>query len=111
MIDTILNSLYGIGEEGLALCGMDDAGEMSAWYVFSALGLYTYSATDPEYLVTVPLFDEVKWKTSTGKLLTITKPGKGRNLTGIKVNGKENKGYFIPHELFKNGGKIEIATK
>ena len=111
MIDTILNSLYGIGEEGLALCGMDDAGEMSAWYVFSALGLYTYSATDPEYLVTVPLFDEVKWKTSTGKLLTITKPGKGRNLTGIKVNGKENKGYFIPHDLFKNGGKIEIATE
>src|SRR5690606_27347462 len=57
MIDTILNSLYGIGDEGLALCGMDDAGEMSAWYVFSALGLYTFSATDPEYLVTVPLFD------------------------------------------------------
>lgn len=111
MIDTILNSLYGIGEEGLALCGMDDAGEMSAWYVFSALGLYTYSATDPEYLVTVPLFDEVKWKTSTGKLLTITKPGKGRNLTAIKVNGKENKEYFVPHDLFKNGGKIEIATK
>ncbi|WP_343303641.1 GH92 family glycosyl hydrolase [Chitinophaga niabensis] len=111
MIDTILNSLYGIGEEGLALCGMDDAGEMSAWYVFGALGLYTYSATDPEYLVTVPLFDEVKWKTSTGKLLTITKPGKGRSLTGIKVNGKENKGYFVPHDLFKNGGKIEIATK
>ena len=111
MIDTILNSLYGIGEEGLALCGMDDAGEMSAWYVFSALGLYTYSATDPEYLVTVPLFDEVKWKTSTGKLLTITKPGKGRNLTAIKVNGKEIKGYFVPHDLFKNGGRIEVVTK
>lgn len=111
MIDTILNSLYGIGEDGLALCGMDDAGEMSAWYVFSALGLYTYSATDPEYLVTVPLFDEVKWKTSTGKFLTITKPGKGRSLTAIKVNGKENKGYFVPHHLFRDGGRIEIVTK
>lgn len=43
---------------------MDDDGEMSS-YVFTALGLYTFSATDPEYLVTVPLFDEVKWKTST----------------------------------------------
>lgn len=111
MIDTILNSLYGIGDEGLALCGMDDAGEMSAWYVLSALGLYTYSATDPEYLVTVPLFDEVKWKTNTGKLLTITKPGKGRNLREIKVNGKINNSYFVPHDLFKNGGKIEIVTK
>ena len=111
VIDTILNNLYGIGDKGLALCGMDDAGEMSAWYVFSALGLYTFSATDPEYLVTVPLFDEVKWKTSSGKVLTITKPGKGRSLTSIKVNGKESKGYFVPHDLFKTGGKIEITTK
>jgi predicted alpha-1,2-mannosidase len=111
IIDTILNSLYGIGEDGLALCGMDDAGEMSAWYVFASLGLYTYSATDPEYLVTVPLFDEVKWKTSSNKVITITKHGKGRNLTAIKVNGKDNKGYFVPHDLFRNGGKIDIITR
>ncbi len=111
MIDTILNTLYGIGDDGLALCGMDDAGEMSAWYVFTAAGLYTFSATDPEYLVTVPLFDEVKWKTSTGKLLTLTKTGKGRGLTAIRVNGREINGYFVPHDLFKNGGKIEVVTK
>ncbi len=111
MIDTILNSLYGIGDDGIALCGMDDAGEMSAWYVFSSSGLYTFSATDPEYLVTVPLFDEVTWRTSTGKLLTLTKKGKGRALTAIKVNGKEQQGYFVPHDLFRNGGKIEIVTK
>ncbi|WP_346315900.1 GH92 family glycosyl hydrolase [Chitinophaga sp. YIM B06452] len=111
IIDTILNSLYGIGDEGLALCGMDDAGEMSAWYVFCAAGLYTFSATDPEYIVTVPLFDEVKWRTSTGKLLTITKTGKGRDLSAINVNGQTNKGYFVPHSLFREGGKIEIVTK
>jgi len=111
IIDKILNELYGIGSDGLALSGMDDAGEMSAWYVFSSLGLYPFSATDAEYLVTAPLFDEVKWKTSTGKLLTITKPGKGRGITNIKVNGKANNGYFISHDLFKNGGKVEIDTK
>jgi predicted alpha-1,2-mannosidase len=111
IIDTILNSLYGIGEEGIALCGMDDAGEMSAWYVFCAAGLYTFSATDPEYLVTVPLFDEVKWKTSTGKQLTLTRKGKGRDMTAIKVNGKPIQGYFVPHELFRNGGQIEIITE
>jgi len=109
-LDYILNNLYGI-HDGLTLSGMDDAGEMSAWYVFNALGLYTFSATDPEYLVTVPLFDEVKWRTSNGKWLTITKPGKGRALTSIKVNGKENKGYFVSHDLFKTGGKIDITTK
>ena len=111
ILDQILNTLYGIGDEGLELSGMDDAGEMSAWYVLSALGLYTFSATDPEYLVTVPLFDEVKWKTSTGKLLTLTKSGKSRDLKTIKVNGKEINGYFVSHDLFKNGGKVDIITK
>lgn len=110
IIDYILDSLYGI-KDGLTLSGMDDAGEMSAWYVLSAVGLYTFSATDPEYLVTVPLFDEVKWKTSTGKTLTLTKPNKGRNLQSIMVNGKVNPSYFVPHDLFINGGKIEIITK
>lgn len=111
IIDTILNTLYGIGEDGIALCGMDDAGEMSSWYVFSALGLYPFSATDPEYIVTVPLFDEVKWRTANGKLLTISKPGKGRDLTGIKVNGKQLQGYFVPNDLFKKGGKVEVSTR
>jgi predicted alpha-1,2-mannosidase len=111
ILDNIMNNLYGIGDKGLALAGMDDAGEMSAWYVLSATGLYTFSATDPEYLVTAPLFDEVKWTTNTGRTLTVSKPQQGRGITGIKVNGKTNKGYFVSHDLFKNGGKIEITTK
>lgn len=111
IIDKILNELYGIGSDGLALSGMDDAGEMSAWYVFSSLGLYPFSATDPNYIVTAPLFDEVKWKTNTGKILTISKPGKGRGITNIKVDGKINQGYFISHDLFKNGGNVVINTK
>ncbi|HZH63562.1 MAG TPA: GH92 family glycosyl hydrolase [Flavisolibacter sp.] len=111
IIDTILNTLYGIGDDGLALCGMDDAGEMSAWYVFTALGLYTFSATDPEYLLTVPLFDEVKWKGSSGKTLTITRKGKSRHLSSIHVNGRKSDDYFVPHELFKKGGRIDITTK
>ncbi len=91
---------------------MDDAGEMSAWYVFCAAGLYTFSATDPEYIVTVPLFDEVKWKTSTGKMLTITKTGKGRDLYGDQGERQNaDKGYFVPHSLFREGGKIGIVTK
>lgn len=111
ILDTILNTLYGIGDDGLALCGMDDAGEMSAWYVFSALGMYPFSATDPEYIVTVPLFKEVKWRTSNGKYITISKPDKGRKMTSISVDGKKLNGYFVPHELFKKGGKVTINTR
>ncbi|MDB5286789.1 MAG: glycoside hydrolase family 92 protein [Mucilaginibacter sp.] len=111
ILDHILNNLYGIGDEGLELSGMDDAGEMSSWYVFSALGLYPFSATDPKYIVTAPLFDEVQWKTSNGKTLTIKKPGRGRCITSIKVNGRKNNGYFVSHDLFKQGGQITIVTK
>lgn len=110
IIDFILNNLYGMSD-GLTLPGMDDAGEMSAWYVFNALGLYTFSATDPEYLVTVPLFDEVKWKSSTGKWITITNTNRGRHLMSFNINGKKNDGFFVPHELFINGGLIELHTK
>jgi predicted alpha-1,2-mannosidase len=111
IIDTILNNLYGIGEHGLALCGMDDAGEMSAWYVFSALGLYPFSPADTDYLVTVPLFDEVKWKLNNGKELIIRKQGNSRNLKAIEVNHKTINGYFVSHDLFKNGGMIAVVTE
>ncbi|MES2646023.1 MAG: GH92 family glycosyl hydrolase [Bacteroidota bacterium] len=110
IIDHILNNLYGI-HDGLTLAGMDDAGEMSAWYVLSALGLYTFSATDPEYLVTIPLFDEVKWMQPNGKSLTIKKKGKGRNMTGIFIDNKKSNGYFVSHDLLKTGGIIEVTTK
>lgn len=110
ILDYILNNLYGI-HDGLTLSGMDDAGEMSSWYVFSALGLYPFSATDPQYIVTVPLFDEVKWITNTGKTITIKKSGKSRNLTAITVNNKPVNGYFVSHDVFKNGGAIDIKTK
>ncbi len=111
IIDYILDSLYGIGEDGLALCGMDDAGEMSSWYVFAALGLYTFSATDPEYIVTVPIFDEITWRQPNNKILTIKKSGKGRDMYKIAVNGKPIQGYFVPHDLFIEGGEIDIQTR
>lgn len=111
IIDNILENFYGIGESGLALSGMDDAGEMSSWYVFSALGLYPFSPADDEYIVTVPIFDEVRWTLDNGKELVIQKPGKGRNLTNIMVNEKEQGGYFVAHDLFRNGGEIKILTE
>ncbi|MBO9659920.1 MAG: glycoside hydrolase family 92 protein, partial [Chitinophagaceae bacterium] len=111
IIDTIMNRLYGIGENGLALCGMDDAGEMSSWYVFCALGIYPFSPADDQYIVTVPIFDEVNWSTSTGKLMTIKKNGTGRKITAIKVDGKKIDGYFVSHDLFTKGGVLEITVR
>ena len=111
VIDNILENLYGIGEHGLALSGMDDAGEMSSWYVFSALGLYPFSPADDTYIVTVPIFAEVRWKLDNGKELVIRKPDTGRAMSGITVDGKVHSGYFVSHDLFRNGGEVKIMTK
>ena len=111
VIDNILENYYGMGEHGLALCGMDDAGEMSSWYVFAAMGIYPFSPADPEYIVTVPLFDEVHWRLPNGKVVTITKPQAGRDLQAIKVNGKMVDGYFVSHDVFTKGGSIDVITE
>ena len=110
VIDNLLGNYYGIGEAGLALSGMDDAGEMSSWYVFSALGLYPFSPSDSEYLVTVPIFDTITWNLEKGKTLRLIKKGGSRELKSIMVKGVEINGYFVDHTLFDNGGEILIQT-
>src|SRR3546814_395976 len=111
VIDTLLENYYGVGEYDLALPGMDDAGEMSSWYVFAAMGFYPLSPADPEYLVTVPLFDEVRIKTGDGHGLTLLKKGNSRNLDAIIVDGVKQEGYFIPHALFGKGATVEVQTR
>jgi len=111
VLNTIMARFYGMGADGLALCGMDDCGEMSSWYVFNALGLYPYSPADPEYIVTVPLFDEVRIKLDGGKTFTIAKPNAGNKITGLKCDGKKIKGYFLTHQEMINGKKLVISTK
>lgn len=110
ILDRIFERFYGVGEFGLALGGMDDAGEMSSWYVFSAGGLYPFSTADANYLVTVPVFDEVKWHIKGKKPVVIRNPAAGRQLKGIQVNDKEHNGYFIPHDLFDEGGVVNLKT-
>ena len=111
VLDTILQNYYGVGKEGLALSGMDDAGEMSAWYVFSAIGLYPLSPADNNFLVTVPLFQTIEWDMPNGKRVEIGTDGNSRRLKDITIDGKLMKGYFAPYAPFKEGGKIEIRTE
>lgn len=111
IIDKLLSNFYGVGEHGLALSGMDDAGEMSSWYVCAAAGLYPLSPADTDYLVTVPIFEEITWNLKKGKQLIVKNPNGGRKLKSISVNGKKNIGYFISNDLLKNGGEIVIETE
>lgn len=109
ILNLIMSKYYRMGPERLAYAGMDDAGEMSAWYVMNALGLYTYSPADPEYLVTVPLFSQVKFDLN-GKIFTISKKGKGEKIKAITYGGQKVNGYFIKHYLLQQGRELVIET-
>lgn len=109
-INQILDTFYDMGAEHLAYSGMDDAGEMSSWYVWNAIGLYTYSPADPEYIVTVPLFDKVKFKFSNGRTLTIRKKGNGEKITSIRYGGKKVNGWFVKDEDLRKGRTLKIKT-
>ena len=115
VLDSIMDRFYDMGEDRLAYSGMDDAGEMSSWYVFNAIGLYTYSPADPAYIVTVPLFDRVTFSLGNGAIFTIRKErlGKGdrRKISRIQYDGKRIKGWFISHQSLERGKTLTIYTE
>ncbi|MDR0394518.1 MAG: GH92 family glycosyl hydrolase [Tannerella sp.] len=111
ILDSIMNHYYDMGAEKLAYSGMDDAGEMSSWYVFNAIGLYTYSPADPEYIVSVPLFDRVEFTLGTHIVFTIAKKGKGRKITGITYGNEKVDGWFISHAKLKAGKELVISVE
>ncbi len=109
ILNLILNKYYRMGPERLAYAGMDDAGEMSAWFVLNALGLYTYSPADPEYIVTVPLFDKVVFELN-GKPFRILKKGEGERIREIKYGNRKLADYFISHTSLSEGKDLIIYT-
>ncbi|MFD2866078.1 GH92 family glycosyl hydrolase [Mucilaginibacter antarcticus] len=109
-LDSIMNHYYDMGKHKLAYAGMDDAGEMSAWFVYNAMGFYTFSPADPNYIVSVPLFDKVTLNLGA-KPTTIIKKGKGRKITNIAWNDKKVDGYFIDDADLKKGKTLTITTQ
>ncbi len=110
ILDSIMGHYYGMGEEGLAYAGMDDTGEMSSWYVFNAIGLYTYSPADPEYIVTVPLFDKAVMDIG-GTHVTVSRQGHGRRIKEILCGGEVVDGYFVGHDALMAGKELLIVTE
>ncbi|MDR1680466.1 MAG: GH92 family glycosyl hydrolase [Prevotellaceae bacterium] len=110
LLDTLLNHFYGMGEHGLALAGMDDAGEMSSWYVFNAIGFYPFSPADDRYVVTVPLFDRVSFALD-GVRFTVRRRNTGRKIRTITYNGQPLEGYFVSHGQLQEGKTLEITVE
>jgi predicted alpha-1,2-mannosidase len=110
VLNTLMHKYYGMGEEGLAYAGMDDAGEMSSWYVLNSIGIYTYSPADPEYIVTVPLFDRVHFTLGNGQAFDIVKEGRGEKIKSISVGGQPLDGWFVKHEDLARGKELLIVV-
>lgn len=111
MLDSIMNHFYDMGKDKLAYAGMDDAGEMSAWYVFSAMGFYPFSPADPNYIVSVPLFDKVEVNNGGNLRFTVIRKNKGKKIGNVTYDGKKIKGYFIDHKELLKGKELVITTK
>ena len=110
VLDTIMNHFYNMGKEGLAYAGMDDSGGLSAWYALNAIGLYTFSPADPEYIVTVPVFDRVVFTLDDAQF-TIRKVNSGRKITGVTYDGKKIDSFFISHDDLKKGKELVVITE
>ncbi|WP_420575841.1 GH92 family glycosyl hydrolase [Ekhidna sp.] len=103
----IMNTMYGPSETGL--CGNDDAGQMSAWYIFSSLGFYPVTPGSSQYALGSPLVKEAKIKLENGKTLTIKAQNQSAENVYVKrvlVNGKELEGLLLDHQDIVNGGEI-----
>ena len=106
----VLKTEYGTGPGGLS--GNDDSGQMSAWYVFGAIGFYPVCPSLPEYAVTGPIFEKITIKLGKGKTLVISAPGiseKNCFIKSIRLNGKAIDNFKFLHADLIDGGKIEYV--
>lgn len=88
--------------------GNDDSGAMSAWYIFSAIGLFPNAGQDIYYL-NGPLFNKASLQLGNGKKLIISAPNaswKNIYVHAVFINGIKIKGSIINHDAIKNGGTI-----
>ncbi len=111
ILNRLMEDFYGMGEFGLALCGMDDAGEMSSWYVFNAIGLYTYSPADAEYIITVPIFDKIDIRLTDNQACTIIRKNSGKKIQEITCGAKKLDSYFISHKTLFEAKTLTITTE
>ncbi len=108
-INEVINKLYMNSPDGL--CGNEDCGQMSAWYVFSSIGFYPVNPVDGKYYIGSPQFDKVEMKLPNGKIFTV----KANNVSfeniyirSAKLNGKPFDRLFIRYEEIQQGGILEF---
>lgn len=109
-VSQIMNEFYTNAPDGLI--GNEDCGQMSAWYVFSALGLYPVCPGNPVYTVGKPLFDFAKINLENGKVFLISKyagTGEAKYIHSIVLNKNNHPRSFIAHHQVMSGGTMTFS--
>jgi predicted alpha-1,2-mannosidase len=105
----IMNKLYTPAPDGL--CGDEDNGQTSAWYVFSAMGMYSVAPGTNQYVLGAPLFKKITLKLENGKTFVINAPNnsaKNLYVQKAKLNGKTQTKNYLNHTDITNGGKFNL---
>jgi predicted alpha-1,2-mannosidase len=108
-VSKVLHELYRNAPDGL--CGNEDCGQMSAWYVFSAMGFYPVNPVSGEYEIGTILFPEVSIALPNGKTFTILAPQadrKHRYIRSVTLNGEPYHKSYITHEQIMEGSTFEF---
>ena len=89
----------------------DDAGTMSAWYVWSAMGLYPVFPGSTEMVITTPQFDKISVNLPVGKLEieTVKQTEKSIYIQKVEINGVEHTSCFVNFNQLMKGGEIKIV--
>ncbi|WP_044200734.1 GH92 family glycosyl hydrolase [Flammeovirga sp. OC4] len=106
-IRQVMDEMYTAERDGLS--GNEDCGQMSAWYVFSAMGFYPVNPANGEYIIGSPIFSKVTIHLDNGNDFVIEAKNNDINnlyIQGATLNGNPFDKSFITHQQIEEGGKI-----
>ena len=108
VVDNILKTEYNDTPGGLS--GNDDAGQMSAWYMFAAMGFYPVCPSTPYYIIGAPSLDRVTFNLENKKQFEIIrqKSINNSNFVRLILNGKQLDNCQLSHGDIINGGKLIV---
>jgi putative alpha-1,2-mannosidase len=109
LVRRIMDEFYKPTPDGLI--GNEDCGQMSAWYILSAMGFYQVNPSVPVYTFGTPLFREAKIHLENGKTFTIKAANVSAEniyIKSVKLNGKDYRKSFFTHQDLQNGGTLEF---
>lgn len=106
----IMDGMYRNAPDGL--CGNDDCGQMSAWYVFTAMGFYPVCPGTDQYVLGIPYFKNLSLRLENGKAFTVNAPllsDKNCYVKEVRLNGKVLTTAYITHTQIMAGGVLEFV--